>query len=196
MGILIDALIVIFLVLAIANVFLMNPLLFIICSIIPPFLLLFIRIMIPNGFKILDAKLSGKFCPIIVNEARKAYPLPCKIDSGAAVLDSKLNAKVPIDWNAVVSYDGVPVMFLYRGVGKALNFELISFFDWLEEEYGIDPNDFKAIMKLAIERGRKIRNLDEFFEFQNELLNEAADIEGFGEVDLNGENVRKIKENK
>jgi len=155
---------------SIAGVVMNKHLISIACGIIASFLLIMIRLSIPNGFKVLDAKLGKKFCPFIVSESRRAYPIPCNVDSGYAVFDKKYGTRVPIDWDSVVWWDGVPVMFLYRGSGKALNFKLIAFFDWLEKEYGIDPEDFKKVMKLALEEGKKIKTLDDFFAYQEELI--------------------------
>jgi hypothetical protein len=99
------------------------------------------------------------------------------------VLDKRNNVKVPIDWHSVVFYDGVPTMFLYRASGKALNFELISFFDWLEENYGITPNDFKLHMQLAKKLGYEISTMDEYFTFIKYILpNEALKRLDFSEL--------------
>ncbi|RLI84570.1 hypothetical protein DRP07_00685 [Archaeoglobales archaeon] len=165
------------------SAFLMNmPLLLITSATLGCGLLILTRMLAPTGFKILWANLTRKMFLDVRSETKRMNLLDCDFESGFAVVED--GVKIPVDYESVYYLDGVPVQTVWRSVGKGLRIDVMAFFKWLEDYYGIDVDTFEKVMDLAVERNITFRNMEEFLAFCSELIEGTEEkVEQIKEVD-------------
>jgi hypothetical protein len=150
-----------------AGVLLGIPILVMLSSVMAVFTIMLWRTIVPTASKMFDVKIRGGMFLDVRDERRKMNLLPVRFESGYAVIDKY--TKIPIDYDAVYSLDGIPVQTVWRSVGKGLRIDLMAFFDWLENEYGISVKDFEKCMEIAISLGKTFKSFGEFIDWIKEL---------------------------
>ena len=101
------------------------PILIVVSAVMAIFTLALWRVTVPTASKLFDTKISGKMLLDIRDERKKMNLLPTKFESGYAVIDKY--TKIPVDYDAVYSLDGIPVQTIWRSIGKGLRIFQSSF---------------------------------------------------------------------
>ena len=175
---LVESIIVLTMILLFGGLYFKIGFLIIASSLTSIFTLIWLRTSVPTMFKVFHAKITKKMLLDVRSETKNANLIPCKFESGYAVLDKY--TKIPVDYDAVYRLDGVPLQTIWRSIGKGLRIDLMAFFDWLEREFGISVEEFERYMEMAIREGRTFRTFEEFVNWINQM---SRGVEGEIEVE-------------
>ncbi len=164
---LVESIIVLAMILLFSGLYFKIGLLIIASSLTSIFTLIWLRTSVPTMFKVFHAKIAKKMLLDVRSETKSVNLIPCKFESGYAVLDKY--TKIPVDYDAVYRLDGVPLQTIWRSIGKGLRIDLMAFFDWLEKEFGISVEEFERYMEIAIRQGRTFKTFEEFVNWINQM---------------------------
>jgi len=164
---LVESIIFLAIILLFGGLYFKIGLLIILSSLVGIFMLMLLRISVPTMFKVFSAKLTNKMLLDVRSETKSVNLIPCKFESGYAVLDKY--TKIPVDYDAVYRLDGIPLQTVWRSIGKGLRIDLMAFFDWLEKEFGISVEEFERYMEIAIRQGKTFKTFEEFVNWVNQM---------------------------